>query len=162
MNDFEDRLKKAIQRGEKRSAARSEALRAQTLSEEECREMHSKLRLQLSDYIEKCISTLPNHFPGFQTETIFGERGWGAACYRDDLDLTGGKRRSLYSRLEMTIRPYSSLHVLELTAKGAIRNKETFNRNFFEKLGEVDVDTYVNFIDVWIIEYAEIYSGSKS
>ncbi|PQO26444.1 hypothetical protein [Blastopirellula marina] len=160
MNDFEDRLKKAIQRGEKRSAAKSEAIRAQALSEEELRELHSKLRLQLSDYIEKCVGALPNHFPGFQLETIYGEKGWGAACYRDDLDLTGGRRRSLYSRLEMTIRPYSSVHVLELTAKGAIRNKETFNRSYFEKLEEVDVDTFTNYIDVWIIEYAEIYSGA--
>ncbi|TWT39021.1 hypothetical protein [Blastopirellula retiformator] len=162
MNDFEDRLKKAIQRGEKRSAAKSEAIRTQALSEEECKELHSKFRLQLSDYIEKCVGALPNYFPGFQTETIYGEKGWGAACYRDDLDLTGGKRRSLYSRLEMTIRPHSSVHVLELTAKGAIRNKETFNRSYFEKLAEVDLDTFTNYIDVWIIEYAEIYSGTRT
>ena len=81
----------------------------------------------------------PNVFPGYQYETIYGDKGWGGACFRDDLRIAGGQRTSNYSRLEMTVRPYSpSLHVLELAAKGTIRNKEAFNRNYYEKLEEVD------------------------
>ncbi|MEW4454875.1 hypothetical protein AB1L30_19570 [Bremerella sp. JC817] len=159
MTDFEDRLKRAIERGEKRSEAKRHAEQAAAMTEEECRELHSRLRLKISDYIETCLQKLPNHFPGFQYETLFGDQGWGGACVRDDLDLTGGKRRSLYSRLELAIRPYSSVHVLELTGKGTIQNKELFHRNHFEKLAEVDEHDFRELIDLWIVEYAEQFSA---
>ncbi len=138
---------------------RSEA-EAKALTEEELRRMHSACRLQLSEYIEQRIRQLPNFFPGFRTETLFGERGWGAACSRDDLRLVDGKRRENdYSRLEITVRPYASMPVLDLAAKGTIRNKEVFNRTYFEKLEEVDLDNFVELINVWILEYAELYAA---
>ena len=59
----------------------------------------------------------------------------------------------------MTIRPFSSVHVLDLAAKGTIRNKEVYNRSHFEKLNEVDTDNYVELIDLWVLEYAELYSA---
>ena len=59
----------------------------------------------------------------------------------------------------MTIRPYSDLNVVELSAKGTIRNREVINRTHFELIGEVDTDTFVNLIDVWILEYAELYAA---
>lgn len=122
--------------------------------------MHSACRLQLSEYIEQRIRQLPNFFPGFRTETLFGERGWGAACSRDDLRLVDGKRRENdYSRLEINVRPYASMPVLDLAAKGTIRNKEVFNRTYFEKLEEVDLDNFVELINVWILEYAELYAA---
>ena len=96
--------------------------------------------------MENCIKRLPNVFPGFQYETIYGDKGWGGACFRDDLRIIGGARTSNYSRLEMTIRPYSSLHVLEITAKGTIRNKEAFNRHYYEKLEEVDDQLVVHAV----------------
>jgi hypothetical protein len=116
--------------------------------------------LQLSEHIEKCVRQVPNYFPGFRYETLYGERGWGAACSRDDLRVTGeGRRKNDYSRLEMTVRPTTSASVLDLAAKGTIRNKEVFNRNYFEKLPDIDLDKFLELIDLWILEYAELYAA---
>lgn len=160
MSDFEDRLKRAIERGETRSESKRRAAEEAAMSDEECRELHSRLRLKISDYIEKCLQKLPNHFPGFQYETLFGDQGWGGACVRDDLDLSGPKRRNLYSRLELAVKPYSSVRVLELVGKGMIRNKELFHRNHFEKLSEVEEADFRDLIDLWVVEYAEQYSAT--
>jgi hypothetical protein len=157
---FEDRLHKAIQRGKRRSEAKKSEAEAKALSEEELKRLHSNYRLQLSDHIESCIRQLPNFFPGFRLETIFGDRGWGAACSRDDLRVSGGKRQQNdYSRLEITVRPASTMHVLDLAAKGTIRNKEVFNRNTFEKLEDVDLDRFIELVDIWVLEYAELYAA---
>lgn len=159
--DFEQRLQRAIQRGEasREAKAREEAGRA--MSEEECKRLHTQYRLELSEHIEKCLLQLPDHFPGFHLETITGERGWGASVSRDDVGLSDGGRRNLYSRLEIIVRPYSSVHVLEVAAKGTIRNKEVFNRNQFQKLADVDPQTLQESIDLWILEYAEKYSADR-
>ncbi|MCA9198676.1 MAG: hypothetical protein KDA87_14105 [Planctomycetales bacterium] len=160
MSNFEDRLSKAIERGKKRSSEKQQELEAKALSEDELRQLHTRYRLQLSEHIEKCVNQLPNHFPGFQLETIYGEKGWGAAASRDDVGAGPDRRRSnFFSRLEMTIRPFSSYHVVELAAKGTIRNKEVFNRNHFELVQEVDADMFLNFIDVWVLEYAELFAA---
>ena len=162
MPDFESRLKKAIERGERRGDKRAQETRAKELSEAECRRLHTQYRLELSERIEQCVKRLPGHFPGFQFETIYGERGWGAACRRDDFGpRQGGNRTSYYSRLEMTIRPYSSLHVLDLTAKGTVRNKEVFSRNHFEKIDDADPDNFKNLIDLWVLEYAEMFAAAS-
>lgn len=160
MSDFEERLRKAIDRGQTRSEDRQRAERAQALTEDQLKSLHSRYRLSLSEHIESCVKSLPNHFPGFRSETIYGERGWGAACSRDDIGQgAGGKAASFYSRLEMTIRPFSKLHVLELTAKGTVRNKEIFNRHRFEKLQDADPESFRELIDVWVLEYAELYAA---
>lgn len=157
---FEDRLQKAIERGQRRSEAKLREAEAKALSESELKSLHSKYRLQLSEHIEKCVRQLPNFFPGFRFETIFGDRGWGAACSRDDLRVESGRRReSDYSRLEMTVRPVSALHVLELVGKGTIRNKEVFSRNYYEQVQDVDIDKFIQFVDVWVLEYAELYAA---
>jgi len=72
---FDDRLRQAIERGHKRGedAARDAAVKAMT--EEEYRRLHSQVRLALSDHIESCVKRLPNFFPGFQYETMYGDRG---------------------------------------------------------------------------------------
>ena len=159
MTGFEERLSKAVERGHKRNVERQQAEKEKTLNEEQLKNLHTKYRLEFSERIEECVGQLPNHFPGFQFETIYGERGWGAACSRDDVGAGGGRRSNFYSRLEMSIRPYnSSLHVVELTAKGTIRNKEVFNREHFELVNDVDTDTFLNLIDVWVLEYAELYA----
>jgi hypothetical protein len=157
--DFDQKLQKAIERGHRRSDARAEAQRRAAMTEEEFKRLHSQYRLRLSERIEECMKRLPNHFPGFRYETMFGDRGWGAACFRDDLRLERGSRASDYSRLEMTVRPYSPLHVLELSAKGTVRNKEVFSRTFFEPLDEVDLDKFLTLIDTWVLEYAEMYAA---
>lgn len=157
---FEDRLHKAIERGQRRSEARRAAAAAQAMSEEELKRLHSKYRLQLSEHIEQCVRQLPNFFPGFRYETLYGERGWGAACSRDDLRVSdGGRRSNDYSRLEMTVRPTTSAAVLDLTAKGTIWNKEVFSRNYYEKLPDADLDKFLELIDRWILEYAELYAA---
>jgi hypothetical protein len=157
--DFEERLQRAIQRGKSRADEQLQEQMAKQLSEEESQKLHTQYRLELSEHIEQCVQRLANHFPGFRFETIFGDRGWGAACYRDDLRVVGGRRVNDYSRLEMTIRPFNKYHVLDLAAKGTIGNKEVFNRNHFEPLDKVDLHQYVEMIDHWILEYAELYAA---
>jgi len=157
--EFEERLQRAIQRGYGRGDARRAEAAAKQMSEDELRTLHTKYRLSLSEKIESCIQGLPNHIPGFQYETIYGERGWGAAISRDDIEMErGGKRNNQYSRLEMTIRPFSSAHVLDLAAKGTVRNREIYNRNHYEKLEEADDENFAELIDLWILEYAEIFA----
>jgi hypothetical protein len=160
--DFEKRLQKAIERGERRNAVRAHEEQSKALSSEEIKRLHSQQRLHLSEHIEACVKRLPHYFPGFRFETIYGERGWGAACSRDDFRLgAGGQRANDYSRLEVTIRPFSSYHVLDLSAKATIRNKEVFNRNYFEKVEEADLAAFVELIDVWVLEYAELYAAGR-
>jgi len=159
---FDDRLRQAIERGQKRSEFLAREAAAKALTEDEYRRLHSQLRLMLSDHIESCLKRLPNYFPGFQYETMYGDRGWGGACFRDDLIIVRGTRTTNYSRLEVTIRPYSTLHVLDLAAKGTIRNREAFNRNYFEELATADEPKFQDLIDAWVLEYAEMYSARTS
>jgi len=158
--DFEQRLEKAIRRGQRRADVAAAEAREKELSEEELKRLHTQYRLKLSEHIEQCIKSLPSHFPGFRFETMFGDRGWGAGVSRDDLGRGArGKAANYFSRLEMTIRPFSEYHVLDLAAKGTIRNKEIFSRSHFEKLSEVDEDQYIELIDLWVLEYAELYAA---
>jgi hypothetical protein len=161
MNEFEQRLQKAVERGQQRGQQQAAQARQRQLNEEELKRLHTQYRLTLSEYIEACMKRLPNHFPGFQYETMFGERGWGAACSRDDLQIQDGRRQNNYSRLEMTIRPQSTYNVVDLAGKGTIRNKEVFSRNHYEKLENVDLDMFRQLIDVWILEFAELFSATQ-
>jgi hypothetical protein len=158
---FDDRLKAAIERGQRRGDAAAQDAAARAMTEEDFRRLHSQVRLALSDHIEACVKRLPNYFPGFQYETMYGDRGWGGACSREDLRLSRGVRSNEYSRLEVTVRPYSSLHVLDLAAKGTIRNKEVFNRNFYEPLAEAEEEKFRQLIDAWVLEYAELYAARE-
>jgi len=160
-DEFEKRLQSAIQRGEQRGVRSEQAARQTQLTEEECKRLHTKYRLSLSDRIERAIDGVAQHFPGFRKETLYGEVGWGAACWRDDLQVEAGKRSNLYSRLEMTIRPPSAYNVLELKGKGTVTNKEHFNRTHFVPLQEVDEDEFSRLIDTWAIDYAEFYASKK-
>ena len=157
--NFDERLSKAIHRGQQRGNEVAQRKADQVLNEEELKRLHSQYRLGLIEQIEDCVKRLSGHFPGFRFETIYGDRGWGAAVSRDNLEVdSGGRRTSYYSRLEMTIRPFSDANVLDLAAKGTVRNKEHFNRNHFEKLEEIDRDSFVELIDLWVLEYAELYA----
>jgi hypothetical protein len=156
---FDDRLRQAIQRGQRLGDAAAREAAAHALTEEEYRRLHSQRRLALSDHIEACVKRLPNFFPGFQYETMYGDRGWGGACYREDLRLARGVRTNEYSRLEVTVRPYSTAHVLDLAARGTIRNKEVFNRNFYEELEAANEQKFRELIDAWVLEYAELYAA---
>ncbi len=132
----------------------------QALSEEELKRLHSELRLPLTEHIETCLRQLPQHFPGFQFSTVVNERGWGATVTRDDMGTTrDGKRTNFFSRLEIVVRPFTSYHVLDLAAKGAVRNKEIFNRSHYQRLTEVDVAAFEELVDHWVLEYAELYAA---
>ncbi len=158
--DFEERLEKAIQRGQKvrDRRGREQALRA--LTEAELRNLHSRCRLELSDHIEKCLKSLAERFPGFQFQTLVNEQGWGARISRDDMGVSAdGRPENYYSRLEMVIRPFNDTHIVELAAKATIRNKELYNRNYYQKLSEYDRDGFSEVIDQWVLEFAERFSA---
>ena len=138
MTDFEQRLQKAIERGHRTSDNRARAEAEKAMSDAELRRLHTQCRLELSEHIEGFLRKLSRHFPGFQFDPVVSDRGWGAAVSRDDVVVrSGGRRGNYFSRLEMLIRPASEVHVLDLAAKGTIRNKEVFNRNHYQRLAEI-------------------------
>ena len=161
MSDFSDRLESAIDRGRRRAAARDAAQRRAEMTEEERRRLHTQYRLELSENVERAVHQVADHFPGFQTESIYGEAGWGTACYRDDLAITDGRRNNRYSRLEMTIRPYSDAGILDLKAKGTVANREIYNRAHYVSVDEVELDEFKELIDTWAVEYAEMYAAKS-
>ncbi len=160
MMDFRERLQKASERGRQtRDTKRSEAA-AKALSEEECRRLHSKYRLALTDHIERYLHDLADNFPGFRLETIVDETGWGSIANRDDIGLAGGRRENFLSRLRLVVSPFSKYHVLEIVAKGTIRNKEAFSRNHYQRLADVDIECFRELIELWVLDYAEMYAAS--
>jgi hypothetical protein len=159
--NFEERLEKAIRRGQRSQDAAAQARAEQAVTEEELRRLHSQYRLELSEHIERTMRQLARHFPGFRYDTLVGERGWGAAISRDDLSLADRRRQNFFSRLEVVVRPFTASHVLELAAKGTVRNKELLNRAQFEVLADVDLDSFNEQVDRWVLEYAELYAAKS-
>lgn len=160
--DFNERLEKAIERGRRAGDAASQAAARQAITEEELRRLHSQYRTDLSEHIEHSLRPLPDHFPGFRYATIVDDRGWGAAVSRDDAGRSPGDARiSFFSRLEMTIRPFSSYHVLELMMKGTVRNKEVINRSHYQRLAQADPTTFREMIDQAVLEFAEAYAAKS-
>ncbi|MCA9238393.1 MAG: hypothetical protein KDA44_23130 [Planctomycetales bacterium] len=159
--DFRERLQRAAQRGRtaKDEKARAEAARA--MSEEECKRAHGAARRELCDHIESCLKQLADNFPGFEYEPVVSDRGWGGAVRRDDLSLNDGRRENLFSRLELTVSSYNEYHVIEVAAKGAVRNKENFTRNHFQRLSEADMSTFRELIEQWTLDYAESYAAAE-
>jgi hypothetical protein len=158
--DFDARLRKAIERGHRTGSAEARREAERAMSEQELRRLHTQYRLELSEHVESCLKKLPQHFPGFRFETVVSERGWGGAVSRDDVGLSSqGQRANYFSHLEIVIRPISEVHVLEVAAKGAIRNKEIFSRAHYERLADVDLGTFTELIDRWVLEYAELYAA---
>ncbi|NLE37083.1 MAG: hypothetical protein GX621_03565, partial [Pirellulaceae bacterium] len=105
---------------------------------------------------------LPRHFPGFTLGPVVNDRGWGTAISRDDLEIDAERGRvNYFSRLEMLVRPISEYFVLELAAKATVRNKEFFNRSHFQRLAEVDITSFIEMIDLWVLEFAERYAASR-
>lgn len=158
--DFKERLQRATERGQQAKDAEAAAAAAKAMSEEEWRRLHSRYRRELTEHIESCLKQLAENFPGFNFETVVEEKGWGAAVRRDDLWLNAGRRDTLFSRLEITVGPFSEYHVLDIQAKGAIRNKENFVRNHYEMLKEADLDSFRQLIEHWTLDYAEQYAAS--
>lgn len=160
--EFDQRLQRAIQRGEQARESRDQAQQSERLSSTELRNRYSQARLELSEHIEGCLRKLADHFPGFRYESILGGEGWGARINRDDLQLARGHSpASQYSRLELVITPLGSKPIIELVAKGTIRNREILSRRHFQRLEQVDVQSFAELIDLWVLEYAEHYSAAR-
>jgi hypothetical protein len=161
MSDFEQQLKAAIARGEKRGRSEQQEAALLKANAEQLKRLHTQYRLTLSENIESVVRKLIDHFPGFRYEGVFGDSGWGAACWRDNLTMSGRERKSEYSRFEMAIRPLNEFFVLDLQAKGTIANRQALVRNYFQPLSEVDLDHFKKLIDAWALTFAEMYSASQ-
>ena len=109
MNTFDQRLSKAIERGHQRNAERLRAERAKALSEEELRQLHTRYRLQFSEQIEQVpAADCRAIFRGFSTRRCMASGVGVEPAAATICDPGGAARRANYfSRLEMTIRPYS-------------------------------------------------------
>jgi hypothetical protein len=158
--EFRERLQKASDRGRQAREARLSEAAARALSEEECRRLHSNYRLALTDYIEKYLRELGDNFPGFHLTSIVDETGWGSAVRRDDIAITDGRRDNVFSRLRIVVSPFNKYEVLEIVAKGTIRNKEAFSRNHYQRLSDVDIECFRELIELWVLDYAEMYAAA--
>jgi len=158
--NFRERLQRASERGKQTRAAQLNEAAAKALSEEECRRLHSQYRLTLTEYIEHCLRELADNFPGFRLETIVDERGWGAAVSRDDIRLVAGRRNNFFSRLQVLVSPFNKYHVLELVAKGTVQNKEVLSRSHYQRLADVDLESFRELVELWVLDYAELYSAA--
>ena len=160
--EFEKRLERAIERGEQIRDSKGREQAEKAMSEDDLKNLHSKCRLELSEHIENCLRKMVDHFLGFRFESIVSEIGWGAKVSRDDIDVLPGRQRArFYSRLELVVRPFTPTHIVELAAKGTIRNKEVFNRTHYQFLSQADLDSFTELIDLWVLEFAEQYSARK-
>ena len=159
--DFRERLHRASERGQRAKDVEAREAAARALSEEECRRLHSTNRLALLDHIEKCLNELADNFPGFRVETVVDNNGWGSVAKRDDVGLSRGRSDNFFSRFQLLVSPANKYHVLDVVAKGTIRNKEVFSRNFYQPLGEVDLDRFRELIEQWVLEYAEMYAAAN-
>ena len=160
MSDFEERLQRAIQRGQQARMADSASANADAATEEELRLKHSQLRSELTEHIEGCLQKLCDHFPAFDSNTVLTETGWGARISRDDLKLGRGTARNEYSRLEILVRPYSDMHILEIATKGTLRNRESLNRSNYRFLKDAMLPDLKQIVDGIVLEFAEQFSAN--
>ncbi len=61
----------------------------------------------------------------------------------------------------MTVRPISEYYMLEMVGKATIRNKEYFDRSHYQPLADVDLDSFIELIDRWTLEFAELYAAKS-
>jgi hypothetical protein len=158
---FRERLQKAAERGKQARESREHEAAAEALSEEECRRLHLQHRLALTEHVEKRLRELGDNFPGFRFETIVDADGWGAAVSRDDVGLAEGRRRNFFSRLQLVVSPFNKYHVLEVVAKGTVRNKESFSRSHYQRLADVDLESFRELVELWVLDYAEQFAAAK-
>lgn len=159
--DFNQRLQRAIQRGEQTRDQRGRAEAEREMSAEELKGLHSRYRLQLVERVEDCLRKLADNFPGFSYQPFMNDAGWGARISRDDLNVERGRGASYYSRLEVYVSPLGTAPIIELVAKGTIRNKEAFHRRNFQQLTQADMDSFQELIDIWVLDYAEQYASGQ-
>ena len=62
--------------------------------------------------------------------------------------------------MEIVIRPVHEYFLLEMTAKATVRNRERFHRSHYQPVAEVDISSFRELIDLWILEFAEAYASA--
>ena len=160
--NFDQRLRRAIERGERVRDARSQSEEVKALDAHGLRSLHSQSRLELSEAIEVVLQRLSEHFPGFDYSTVVGEAGWGARIIRDDLQLIPGQpTTNLYSRLEIVVSSLKDAMILELVGKGTIHNREVFHRRHYQNLDNLDIKAFRDLVDFWSLEYAEQFAAAQ-
>lgn len=152
--DLEKRIKDAIDRGHQRPTAEKGS---EGPTPEQLKNRHNEYRLEMSSYIESVLAQIVDQLPGFNQETLFGEKGWGAAIHRDDLVLNKATRRNDYSRLEIFVRPMNEYFVVDLASKATVRNREIWNRSVFKPVMEADMDAMKEQVNLWAVQYVEAY-----
>lgn len=153
--DLEKRIQDAINRGNRRQGSVRATDDGPT--PEQLKNRHNDFRLELSSHIEKVLDKVVDQLPGFDRETLFGEKGWGAAIYRDDLVLNRSVRRNDYSRLEIAVRPISEYFLVDLVAKATVRNREIWKRSVFKPVMEADIEAMKELVNLWSVQYVEAY-----
>jgi len=161
MSEFEERLKKAIARGESKAESLLSEEQRKKQEAEEHKLLHAKYRLELTERIESVVKKMIDLFPGFRYKSVFGETGWGSACTRDDLFIDKGVRSNKFSRFEMVVRPINEFFVLDLQAKGTIADRELLTRAFYQPLGQVEIERFYKAVDDWAVAYAELYATKR-
>lgn len=162
MTDFDKQLKQAIQRGMKTNVARQKEAEKQQMNAEDLKRRHTDFRLAISERVEQTLESLINQLPGFEYENIYGDKGWGGAVSRDELNIQRGKRTNVYSRLEITVKPFSDLAIVNLIAKGTIKNKEMFARKHHQPVPDAEMDEFLEMVDRWVLEFAQLYSAADA
>jgi|UniRef100_A0A7C4LLK2 hypothetical protein len=159
--DFQERLQRAVQRGEQRRTQSARHQILEQLSEEESRALHAQARAELSDHIEHCLRHLADTFPGFEFQTVLSADGYGAKVRRDDLRARGGRPLvHEYSHLELLVRSYSNSRILEVVGRGTVANKEVLNRSAYQFLNQLDLETLKQQVDQWVLDYAERFAAA--
>jgi len=158
--DFQERLNRAIDRGHQRGSERAQEEAQRALTEKELQRLHSQVRLELCERIEHCLADVVDRFPGFRTESIVDDRGWGAAISREDIRLKRDQpRQTSFSRLEFIVARLSPSMIIDVSAKGTVANREVFRRSHFQRLAEVDMHAFTELLDLWVLEYAERFAA---
>ncbi len=67
----------------------------------------------------------------------------------------------MFSRLEMVITPFSPAQIVEIVGKATIRNRKAFHRTHYQTLTQLDVESFRELIDLWVLEYAELFAAAK-
>lgn len=74
--------------------------------------------------------------------------------------MEGGRRGTFFSRLQLVVGPYNTYHVLDISAKGTVRNKEVLSRTHYHQLADVDLQSFRELLEQWVLDYAELYSAA--
>jgi len=158
--DLEKKLQQAIERGKSKKDT-TQAGDPNQWTPQRLKNHHNNIRLALSDYIESVLKKVDDMVPGFKSEILFGDKGWGTAIYRDDFAMINGSRQNLYSRLEVFVRSMNEYHVVDVATKATIGNKELWNKNFYQEIPEADQNKMQEKVDQWAVEFVEAYTAAR-